>query len=101
MWFRSTAPHHKSLDIPLKGPADARPLNDVFRNPHVGLTSPDDVVFKDRRIPTQPGAPATTGLQQVVYDDQPMYDRYAPCTVGPVVTFFRNLIGSQGMTRQP
>jgi len=85
---RDTAP-------PQLQPADDRRLRDVFAKPYVSFVSPDDVEFADKRVPIVPGAPVTTGLGQVVYDHQPMWDRGKVGEVGPVKAFFRCMMAAR------
>lgn len=82
-------------------PADDRPVNEVFQNPYLTFADPDKVRFKDHTLPTIPHAPATTGLMQVVYDDQPEYNRFASASPGPVREFFRRWRDDRSEVRQP
>jgi len=84
---------------PMRGLYDDRALASVFGQPHVGLYAPDSVRQKNHTLPNVPQGPTVMGLGQVVYDDQPMYDRLAS-TAGPVRAFFRALLYQQRMVRQ-
>ena len=82
-------------------PADDRPVSEVFQNPYLTFADPDKVRFKDHTLPTIPHAPVTTGLDQVVYDDQPEYNRFTSANPGPVREFFRNWKQAMSGIRQP
>lgn len=81
-------------------PNDDRRLRDVFTKPGITFANPDQVHWKRNNNggimePVSPGAPVTTGLMQVCYDDQPMYDRSKIDQCGPVRAFFRAMIAAK------
>lgn len=88
---------------PMHGLADARSIASVHEQPNIAgvFVNPDDVRQKHHTLPPVPGAPPTTGLMQVTYDDQPIYDRFASFNPGPVRSFFRAMMRAQKMVRQP
>jgi len=85
---------------PIKGLHDAREISEVFHNPQVGLYDPNEVGQKQHMLPNVPGAPPTTGLMQVCYDHQPIYDRGKFDQAGPVRAFFRTMLRQQRQVRQ-
>jgi hypothetical protein len=76
-------------------PGDDRRLRDVFEKPYVAFIDPNAVKWKKKTLPTVPGSPVTTGLEQVCYDDQAMWDRSKVDQAGPVRAFFRCLMGKK------
>lgn len=85
----------------IKGPRhthsdEKRRADDAWLRPHVEFHNPDDLHFPNKMLPPVPGdgGQITAGLNMVVYDHQPLFDRLCDMA-GPVKRFFAGVVYDQ------
>jgi hypothetical protein len=71
---------------PRKSSIEQRPVAAVIAQPRVAFYDPNSLQFKDAQGPIVRDGPVQIGLQQIVHDGQPIYDRNA--SAGPIREFF-------------
>jgi hypothetical protein len=82
-------------------PHDDRRLRDVFEQPMITFADPSQMHWRANnnggvQMPNVPHAPVTTGLRQVCYNGEAMWDRSCVDQVGPVRAFFRLMMARKG-----
>ena len=82
----------RRIDPPEKNITENRHVDDAVNCPNLQFYNPEMLHFPDKMLPTIPGMGGyvTCGLDMVVYDGQPQWDRFADA--GPVRDFFRQTL---------